>query len=100
MTLMEDIRSHYDYMAPFYRLFWGDHIHHGLFSNGAITPEEAQLQLVEHCVGLVSPVNDCEVLDAGCGHGATCIHLARKYSCRTTGITISGRQLEIAMAEA
>jgi cyclopropane fatty-acyl-phospholipid synthase-like methyltransferase len=24
------IRSHYDLAAPFYRLLWGRHIHHGL----------------------------------------------------------------------
>lgn len=26
------IRSHYDLGTPFYRLVWGPHIHHGLWS--------------------------------------------------------------------
>ena len=29
------IRSHYDLATPFYRLVWGPHIHHGLWSAAA-----------------------------------------------------------------
>ena len=36
------------------------------------------------------------VLDVGCGIGGTTRYLAQKHSCTVTGITISGRQVEMA----
>lgn len=37
------------------------------------------------------------VLDVGCGIGGTSRFLAKEHACSVTGITISGRQVEIAM---
>jgi tocopherol O-methyltransferase len=36
------------------------------------------------------------VLDVGCGIGGTTRHLAKTHGCKVTGVTISGRQVEIA----
>ncbi len=36
------------------------------------------------------------VLDVGCGIGGTTRHLAKIHACNVTGVTISGRQVEIA----
>ena len=36
------------------------------------------------------------VLDVGCGIGGTTRHLAKDHGCKVTGVTISGRQVEIA----
>jgi tocopherol O-methyltransferase len=36
------------------------------------------------------------VLDVGCGIGGTTRHLAKVHGCKVTGVTISGRQVEIA----
>jgi tocopherol O-methyltransferase len=39
---------------------------------------------------------DTTVLDVGCGIGGTTRHLAVEHGCTVTGITISGRQVQIA----
>ena len=38
------VRFHYDLSTPFYRLLWGEHIHHGLWSADE-SPRTAQLRL-------------------------------------------------------
>ena len=42
----EDIRSHYNLATLFYRLLWGRHIHHGLWSADE-TASVAQQKLTE-----------------------------------------------------
>lgn len=94
-SLAAEIREHYNSFAWLYRRFWGDHIHHGLFLRGDEPPEEAQIQMLERCADLVKIQQGWRVLDVGCGHGGTCVHLASQYGCDTTGITLSDRQGEL-----
>jgi tocopherol O-methyltransferase len=94
-SLTAEIREHYDSFAWLYRRFWGDHIHHGLFLHGDESPEEAQVQMLEYCAGLLGVQKGWRVFDVGCGHGGTCVYLASKYGCRMTGITLSERQCEL-----
>ncbi len=92
MVTAEAIREHYDSFAWIYSAFWGDHIHHGLFLHGNEPPAEAQINLLEHCARLSGVRQGFSVLDVGCGHGGTCVYLARRYGCHTRGITLSPRQ--------
>jgi len=75
---------------------WGEHIHHGYWIRGDESKEKAQLQLIEHLAGLANVKPGSDVLDIGCGIGASSLHLARTYGAKATGITISMVQVQMA----
>ena len=52
----QKIQEHYDRFAWAYRLYWGDHIHHGLFTTGNETAAQAQEQLLQHCARRAGPI--------------------------------------------
>src|SRR5207237_9137178 len=87
----QQVREHYNFFAHIYRLFWGEHIHHGLFLNGIETPEEAQLLMLEHCVQLAGLQPQSHVLDVGGGHGGTAVYAAHTYDWSVRGLDISER---------
>src|SRR5258707_13270892 len=58
------IRGHYDRTTPFYRLFWGPHIHHGLWEADE-SPREAQLQLTEQLATLAWITAGQQLVDIG-----------------------------------
>ena len=61
------IRTHYDLSTLFYRLMWGPHIHHGLWSADE-SPRVAQLQLTERMAELAGITGGERVIDVGCPH--------------------------------
>jgi tocopherol O-methyltransferase len=92
----EQIRLHYDLGTLLYRLLWGRHIHHGLFSNidgqAPERPSVAQLRLTETLAREAAIRPGDHVLDVGCGMGGSSIHLAKQLGCQVIGITLSGFQ--------
>lgn len=92
-----DIRFHYDLTTAFYRLLWGQHIHHGLWEpdHGLVTgdsPLAAQIHLVNTLARKASIGKGQRVLDVGCGMGGSSIHLARELGCDVTGVTLGTAQ--------
>jgi tocopherol O-methyltransferase len=87
----QDIRSHYNLSTLFYRLLWGRHIHHGLWT-GDETAAVAQQRLTETLAAEAGIRPGERVLDVGCGMGSSSIHLASHLNCDVTGITISSVQ--------
>jgi tocopherol O-methyltransferase len=86
----QSIRHHYDLATPFYRLFWGPHIHHGLWEGPAeATPAVAQRRLIDRLATEAGLAPGAAVLDVGCGMGGSSIELARCYGCSVTGLTLS-----------
>ena len=84
----QDIRSHYNLTTLFYRLLWGRHIHHGLWTADE-SPQVAQQQLTETLAHAAGIERGESILDVGCGMGSSSIHLASHLDCQVTGVTIS-----------
>src|SRR5712672_2658816 len=90
------IVEHYDIVSPYYRSLWGEHIHHGYWIRGDESKEKAQLQLIEHLEQLAQVKPGSDILDIGCGFGASSLYLAKNHNAAVTGITISPVQVEMA----
>jgi tocopherol O-methyltransferase len=90
------IVEHYDFVSPYYRSLWGEHLHHGYWIRGDESKELAQLQLTGHLAKLANVQIGSTVLDIGCGFGGSTLYLAQKYKASATGITISPVQVEMA----
>ena len=90
------IVEHYDVISPYYRSLWGEHLHHGYWICGDESKEKAQLQLIEHLAQVAGVKPGSEILDIGCGLGASTLYLAKNYKAAVTGITISEVQVEMA----
>src|SRR4029077_10704766 len=43
---IDHIRKHYDRLSFLYRLFWGEHLHHGYW-DAELSPSQAQVRLME-----------------------------------------------------
>ncbi|KAH7146542.1 S-adenosyl-L-methionine-dependent methyltransferase [Dactylonectria macrodidyma] len=99
-ALKDRIKLHYDLASDYYLNLWGEHIHHGYWptkeSEATLTKEEAQINLIQLLLDISHCSPNTTVLDVGCGIGGTSRHLAAKYGCTVTGVTISSKQVEIA----
>ena len=82
------IRNHYDIITPFYRLFWGPHIHHGYWEADE-SSQRAQIQLTERLAKVAKISPSSTVYDIGCGMGGSSVWLARNLNCQVTGVTLS-----------
>ncbi|KAL8727027.1 MAG: hypothetical protein Q9166_006325 [cf. Caloplaca sp. 2 TL-2023] len=98
LTALKDrIRHHYELASEYYYSLWGEHIHHGYFLGPADTKEQAQTRLIELLLEQSKLENGSTVLDVGCGIGGTSRYLALNHDCKVTGVTISGKQVEMAI---
>lgn len=93
------IREHYDRLSFLYRIFWGEHLHHGYWDGDETVPQ-AQIQLMERLADRAGVSRGARVLDIGCGLGGSAFWLAENFDCRVTGITISPVQARMANKKA
>jgi len=96
---VDRVRKHYDRLSFLYRMFWGEHIHHGYW-NGAEPVALAQIQLMEQLALRAGIENGSNVLDIGCGVGGSALWLAGEHGCIVTGMTISPVQAAMATRKA
>ena len=95
---VESIAAHYDDLDPFYRAVWGIHLHHGYWITGSETTNEAVLNLTRLVATHARIGNGTRVCDIGCGYGASARIFNQQYGAKVTGITISKKQYECAVA--
>ncbi|KAI9712894.1 MAG: hypothetical protein M1812_006763 [Candelaria pacifica] len=95
-ALKSRIRRHYELCSDYYYSLWGEHIHHGYFLSASDTKEVAQVRLIDHLLETSKVPAGRTVLDVGCGIGGTARYLAKNHGCIVTGLTISGKQVEMA----
>jgi tocopherol O-methyltransferase len=95
---VESVARHYDVLDELYRRTWGEHVHHGLWERGDEAPEEAARALAVRVADAAAIGAGDEVVDVGCGYGATARLLARERGARVTGLTLSRAQADAAPA--
>lgn len=96
---IDHIREHYDRLSFLYRMFWGEHLHHGYW-DGEETVPQAQIQLMARLAERAGIPRGASVLDIGCGLGGSAFWLAENLDCQVRGMTISPVQARMANKKA
>jgi len=100
MKITRIIADFWDKTSDAWRAIWGPHIHHGYYEdNHLLTPLEAQENLIEKLVQHLKLNPQKKILDVGCGMGGSSLYLAKNHNAIVTGITLSKRQVSIAMQQ-
>jgi tocopherol O-methyltransferase len=92
------VARHYDALDRFYRELWGEHVHHGLWTTGEETPEEAALALSRLVCERAAVRPGDRVCDVGCGYGATSRLFAHDCGAEVTALTVSRGQHQYAVS--
>jgi tocopherol O-methyltransferase len=93
------VAGHYDRLDRFYRQLWGEHLHHGLWTDPDFSADEAVRHLV-HCVAADAQLEEgTQVCDVGSGYGAPARLWADAYGAAVTGFTVSEAQHEYAVRQ-
>jgi tocopherol O-methyltransferase len=70
-------------------------MHHGYYiPENRTDHKQAQIDLIDEVLKWANVETAQRVIDVGCGIGGSSRHLARKYGCQATGITLSPYQAE------
>lgn len=93
-----EVADHYQELDPYYRLVWGEHVHHGLWRTGREPPHEAVEQLTDFVAGQAAIRPGHRVCDIGSGYGASARYIARKHDAHVTALTIVPAQQAYAEA--
>ncbi len=96
MQTAQDVADHYDSLDEIYRKLWGEHLHHGLWKDKRETIERAALNLLDLIAANAAPPQHARICDIGCGYGASARYFAACFDAKTTALTISETQWQIA----
>ena len=93
------VAGHYDRLDRFYRRLWGEHVHHGLWTDSSLSPEDAVQELVHQVARDAHIGEGTRVCDIGCGYGAPARLWATAYGAQVTGYTVSEAQAAFAQEQ-
>ncbi len=99
-SVVEETQRYYDGPADeIYRRLWQDNVHMGTWEDGDNL--QTAMDRTNHIMAQKAGIQrNSEVLDVGCGYGASAIFLAKEYGCTVVGQNISERELELAAERA
>lgn len=86
------VAAHYDRLDRFYRQMWGEHLHHGLWTDPDVSAEEAVRRLVHRVAAAANVEPGNRVCDVGCGYGAPARLWAEEFGAEVVGYTLSEAQ--------
>jgi tocopherol O-methyltransferase len=91
--LKAGIASFYDKSSPLWEETWGEHMHHGYYvPAGRTDHKQAQVDMIDEVLKWANAAGARRAVDVGCGIGGSSRHLARRFGCKTSGITLSPYQ--------
>lgn len=96
ISLPTSVADHYDRLDHFYLQLWGEHVHHGLWTDPSFSSEKAVRNLVHRVARNAGIGEGTRVCDVGCGYGAPARLWAAQYGARVTGFTVSEAQYSYA----
>jgi cyclopropane-fatty-acyl-phospholipid synthase len=98
----QKVAAHYEHNADIFSLVLDSHLTYstGIFRSTADDLETAQKRKFEHVRKLLRIRPGEEVFDAGCGWGSILLDLAEHTEGRFYGVTLSGKQREVALQRA
>ena len=95
------VSRYYDHLTDWYRLFYSPGgMHYGYWTPSTRTLGQALRNHKALICRALALEGHSHLLDAGCGHGSTAVHMAAQTGCQVTGITLSPRQVTIATTRA
>lgn len=100
----ESVISYYDKAEVSYRDIWDLErsmaLHYGYWDSTVKTFPESLHKMNQVLASVLNPRPGSTILDAGCGVGGSSIFLASAFNCKTTGISLSKKQVESAKKNA
>jgi ubiquinone/menaquinone biosynthesis C-methylase UbiE len=93
-----EVGQGYDAFTDLYDTLWGTNMHHGYWDDADddVSFEVAGNRLTDKLAGMLAIEPGDRLLDIGCGSGAPAIRLATAHHLDVVGISVSGRQVELA----
>lgn len=98
MYEQQDVSDYYDQTQVHYEYFWdlekSKSLHYGMWDDKTRDFKEALANTNRILAEKAAIKENDHVLDVGCGVGGSCLFLTQRYHCKSTGISLSKKQID------